>query len=69
MALHFFFEAGLQLLANGLSGFVIGDDNKVVATGVADGSLRTESPHDATRALLSLCIDVARWYDPLPRVR
>ncbi|GMA85807.1 hypothetical protein GCM10025868_10570 [Angustibacter aerolatus] len=32
--------------------------------GVADGSLRTESPHDATRALLSLCIDVARWYDP-----
>ncbi|OZM72321.1 TetR family transcriptional regulator [Amycolatopsis antarctica] len=34
----------------------------VVAAGAADGSFRVDDPATATRALLSLGIDVARWY-------
>ena len=38
-----------------------------VRRGVSRGELVVERPHAATRALLSLCIDVARWYDPTGR--
>lgn len=35
-----------------------------VRRGVAAGTLTTPHPRQATRAILSLAIDVARWYDP-----
>jgi AcrR family transcriptional regulator len=35
-----------------------------VRRGVATGELDVPEPHAVTRAVLSLCIDVARWYDP-----
>lgn len=35
-----------------------------VRRGVAAGSLTTSHPRQATRAILSLAVDVARWYDP-----
>ena len=38
-----------------------------VRRGVSRGELVVEQPHAATRAVLSLCIDVARWYDPAGR--
>jgi AcrR family transcriptional regulator len=38
-----------------------------VRRGVADGTLATEHPRQATRAVLSLGIDVARWYSPAGR--
>lgn len=38
-----------------------------VRRGVAAGTLTTEHPRQATRAILSLGIDVARWYDPTGR--
>lgn len=38
-----------------------------VQRGVAAGELVVEDPHAATRAVLSLCIDVARWFDPRGR--
>lgn len=38
-----------------------------IRRGVADGSLDTEHPRQATRAILSLGIDVARWYSPSGR--
>jgi AcrR family transcriptional regulator len=38
-----------------------------VRRGVDRGELAVEQPHAATRAVLSLCIDVARWYDPAGR--
>jgi AcrR family transcriptional regulator len=38
-----------------------------VRRGVARGELAVPEPHAATRALLSLCIDVARWFDPAGR--
>lgn len=38
-----------------------------VRRGVADGTLATEHPRQATRAILSLGVDVARWYEPSGR--
>lgn len=38
-----------------------------VRRGVEAGELTVDEPHAVTRALLSLCIDVARWYDPAGR--
>src|SRR3954451_21631573 len=38
-----------------------------VRGGVARGELTVDEPHAATRAVLSLCIDVARWFDPAGR--
>src|SRR3954451_22531657 len=38
-----------------------------VGRGVARGELTVDEPHAATRAVLSLCIDVARWFDPAGR--
>lgn len=38
-----------------------------VRRGVGRGELEVDDPHGVTRALLSLCIDVARWYDPAGR--
>ncbi|MBC7638973.1 MAG: TetR/AcrR family transcriptional regulator [Rhodoferax sp.] len=38
-----------------------------VRRGVARGELAVADPHAVTRAVLSLCIDVARWYDPAGR--
>ena len=38
-----------------------------VRRGVAAGELAVDDPHGVTRAVLSLCIDVARWYDPAGR--
>lgn len=38
-----------------------------VRRGVAAGTLTTDHPRQATRAVLSLGIDVARWYDPTGR--
>ncbi|MGN6301004.1 MAG: TetR/AcrR family transcriptional regulator [Angustibacter sp.] len=38
-----------------------------VRRGVARGELSVDDPHGVTRAVLSLCIDVARWYDPAGR--
>ena len=32
--------------------------------GVAAGVMAVGDPHAVARALLSLCVDVARWYDP-----
>ena len=37
---------------------------KEVRRGVAAGTLTTPHPRQATRAILSLAVDVARWYDP-----
>ncbi|HEX8496726.1 MAG TPA: TetR/AcrR family transcriptional regulator [Actinomycetales bacterium] len=38
-----------------------------VRRGLARGELTVGQPHAVTRALLSLCVDVARWYDPAGR--
>lgn len=38
-----------------------------VRRGVERGELAVDDPHGVTRAVLSLCIDVARWYDPAGR--
>lgn len=38
-----------------------------VRRGVRRGELAVADPHAVTRAVLSLCIDVARWYDPAGR--
>jgi AcrR family transcriptional regulator len=38
-----------------------------VRRGVAAGELSVDDPHAVTRAVLSLCIDVARWFDPAGR--
>ena len=38
-----------------------------VRRGVERGELSVDDPHGVTRAVLSLCIDVARWYDPAGR--
>jgi AcrR family transcriptional regulator len=38
-----------------------------VRRGVERGELSVDDPHAVTRAVLSLCIDVARWYDPAGR--
>jgi AcrR family transcriptional regulator len=38
-----------------------------VRRGVSDGELRLDDPHGVTRAILSLSIDVCRWYDPAGR--
>jgi AcrR family transcriptional regulator len=38
-----------------------------VRRGVTRGELVVDEPHAATRAVLSLCIDVARWFDPAGR--
>jgi AcrR family transcriptional regulator len=35
-----------------------------IRRGVDDGTLVTEHPRQATRAILSLGVDVARWYEP-----
>ncbi|GAA4358654.1 TetR/AcrR family transcriptional regulator [Angustibacter luteus] len=38
-----------------------------VRRGVEAGELAVDDPHGVTRAVLSLCIDVARWFDPAGR--
>lgn len=38
-----------------------------VRRGRRAGELDVDEPHAVTRAVLSLCIDVARWYDPAGR--
>ena len=38
-----------------------------VRRGVAAHELAVDDPHGVTRAVLSLCIDVARWFDPAGR--
>src|SRR4051812_22529024 len=38
-----------------------------VRRGVDAGELAVEQPRATTRAVLSLCIDVSRWYDPAGR--
>ena len=38
-----------------------------VREGVADGSMVVDQPRTATRAVLSLAVDVARWFDPRGR--
>jgi len=35
--------------------------------GVAQGTMLADQPRRVARALLSLCVDVARWYDPAGR--
>lgn len=44
-----------------------GQVDAVVADGVADGSLGVDHPRQATRAVLSLAVDVPRWFDPAGR--
>jgi hypothetical protein len=39
----------------------------VIAEGVADGAMRADVPRASTRAVLSLAVDVARWFDPRGR--
>ena len=56
-------RAEVARLRRGIEGLVEAE----VRRGVARGELSVEQPHAATRALLSLCIDVARWYDPAGR--
>lgn len=38
--------------------------DRVLATGVADGAFHVDRPHETGRAILSLAIDVVRWYEP-----
>jgi len=40
---------------------------EVIAAGVSDASMRVDEPRTATRAVLSLAVDVARWFDPRGR--
>lgn len=40
---------------------------QVIGEGVADASMRVDQPRTATRAVLSLAVDVARWFDPRGR--
>jgi AcrR family transcriptional regulator len=42
---------------------------QVLADGVADGSFRVDDLPGTTLAVLSLSIDVARWFDPARRAR
>lgn len=35
----------------------------IIAAGRATGSFRTETPHECTRAILSMCLGVATWFD------
>jgi len=37
---------------------------QVVADGVATGEFRVDDIPDTTLALMSMAVDVARWYDP-----
>ena len=39
----------------------------VIDEGVADGAMRADVPRASTRAVLSLAVDVARWFDPRGR--
>ena len=39
----------------------------LITTGIAEGSLQADQPRRVARALLSLCVDVARWFDPAGR--
>jgi AcrR family transcriptional regulator len=39
----------------------------VIRAGVAEGSMDVAEPRRVARALLSLSVDVARWYDPAGR--
>ena len=39
----------------------------VVADGVSQGTLQVDYPRQATRAVMSLAVDVARWFDPAGR--
>ncbi|WP_416898455.1 MAG: hypothetical protein ACMVY4_01585 [Minwuia sp.] len=34
----------------------------VIAAGIADGSFRTDAPHEANLAILNMCTAVAGWY-------
>lgn len=40
---------------------------EAVREGVAGGTMVVDQPRTATRAVLSLAVDVARWFDPLGR--
>lgn len=40
---------------------------QAVTEGVADGTMVVDVPRTATRAVLSLAVDVARWFDPRGR--
>lgn len=40
---------------------------QAVTQGVADGAMVVDVPRTATRAVLSLAVDVARWFDPRGR--
>ena len=39
----------------------------LIREGIAAGTMHTDQPRRVARALLSLCVDVARWYDPAGR--
>ena len=56
-------RADVARLRRGIEGLVEAE----VRRGVARDELVVEEPHAVTRAVLSLCIDVARWFDPTGR--
>ena len=39
----------------------------LIEEGIAEGSMAADRPRRVGRAILSLCVDVARWYDPAGR--
>jgi len=39
----------------------------LITAGIAEGALQADQPRRVARALLSLCVDVARWFDPAGR--
>lgn len=39
-----------------------------IEDGVSEGSLTTEHPADAARAVLTMCLGIANWYDPRGRL-
>jgi AcrR family transcriptional regulator len=39
----------------------------VIRDGIAEGTMEAGHPRRVARAILSLCVDVARWYDPAGR--
>jgi AcrR family transcriptional regulator len=40
-----------------------------IVAGVADGRMSATDPRGVARAILSLCVDVSRWFDPRGRDR
>jgi len=39
----------------------------LIRAGIAEGTMDAAQPRRVARAILSLCVDVARWYDPAGR--